>query len=321
MDWSIHFLSGNDTIFNAKKNDWIKLTLNPLKNNNAHGHLKNHPSGAKETKKVVELLEKQNGLLSYYPFPLHHDQAAKSIEITKDIPTDSDWTAIHEYQNKDYNNILKFSCSRGAKVIFVSLDDSLILYQSLKRTLDKLIYTDRAAESIEEIRNQIDSLFFGESVKKWNELGLTDIWDKRERLALSTRPLLSKKWNVDLDFEHYWIDSQTWWYDGKRKIQDLMKWLEVDIDQDRYKQWIPIYEQWQGVQLKVLDFQFNYKHIVESIINNWSFNIDLTFDQEVIIQHCLIYQHGLNLKTWKLEKFPNNTKELHKLLEPNTHPL
>jgi hypothetical protein len=71
----------------------------------------------------------------------------------------------------------------------------------------------------------------------------------------------------------------------------------------------------------LLQFEYNYKHIVESIVNNWSYPIDLTFDQEIVIQHCLIYHYGLNLKTWQLEKFPNNTQDLHKLLEPNIHPL
>ena len=58
---------------------------------------------------------------------------------------------------------------------------------------------------------------------------------------------------------------------------------------------------------------------MDAIVNNWHYEIDLTFEQEVIVQHCLIYQHGLNLKTWQLEQFPRNTRDLHRLLEPNTH--
>ena len=48
--------------------------------------------------------------------------------------------------------------------------------------------------------------------------------------------------------------------------------------------------------------------VFDAIVHNWYYEIDnLTFEQEVIIQHCLIYQHGLNLKTRQLEKFPSNT--------------
>jgi hypothetical protein len=71
----------------------------------------------------------------------------------------------------------------------------------------------------------------------------------------------------------------------------------------------------------LLEFCYNYKHIVDSVVNNWYYQIDLTFEQEVVIQHCLIYQHNLNLKTWELTKFPSNTQDLHKLLEPNIHPI
>jgi hypothetical protein len=46
------------------------------------------------------------------------------------------------------------------------------------------------------------------------------------------------------------------------------------------------------------------------------FNLDLM--QEACIQHHLIYNYNLNFKTWQLEKF-SDTKQLHSLLELNTH--
>jgi hypothetical protein len=49
------------------------------------------------------------------------------------------------------------------------------------------------------------------------------------------------------------------------------------------------------------------------------FNLD--FYKEVIIQNALLYKQNLNLKNWQLEKFPANTQDLHKLLEPNIHQL
>ena len=47
------------------------------------------------------------------------------------------------------------------------------------------------------------------------------------------------------------------------------------------------------------------------------FNLDIV--RESTIQHVLIYKHGLTLKSWGLEKFPNNTQDLHLLLEPNIY--
>ena len=92
------------------------------------------------------------------------------------------------------------------------------------------------------------------------------------------------------------------------------------MDPQRFNQWLPIYQQWASRQLKILDFCHEVSHIIDSIVNNWDYQLgDLSFEQEVVIQHYLIYKHNLNLKTWQLEKFPSNTKDLHKLLETNTH--
>lgn len=320
MDWSIHFLSGKNKFFALRANTWIDLVQNPLDKTNAHTHKKNHPSGLHNTKFIIERLKGQHELVSYYPFPIHEEAAAAAIGING-IPTTADqWKRIRNYQEDDYNQLLKFSASKQAKIIFISIDKSMVLYTRFLRTLEKLFYVpNQPATSIEEMRNQLDSVFFKDSVYIWNKLGLTDVWDVRERLALCTRPLEWDSINVDLSFDHYWLDSQNWWYNGKKKIQDIMAWLDLDIDPVRFEQWIPIYEQWQQIQLRVLEFQFNYKHIIDCIVNDWSYDIDLTFEQEIIIQHCLIYQHGLNLKTWQLEKFPKNTRDLHQLLEPNIH--
>ena len=99
-----------------------------------------------------------------------------------------------------------------------------------------------------------------------------------------------------------------------------MDFCELPIDQARLDSWLVVYREWQQLQLNILEFTFNYQHIVDAIVNNWYYKLDnLTFEQEIVIQHCLIYQHGLNLQTWQLEKFPDNTQQLHRLLEPNTH--
>jgi len=174
-----------------------------------------------------------------------------------------------------------------------------------------------------EMYNELDSVFFNQSIKSWNQQGLTNIWDIRERRALQSNLIDINhnigKITVDFSFEHYWMDCRSWWFDGVDIIQDIITWLNLIIDHDRFQQWLPIYYAWQKIQSKHLRFQFSYQHIIDSIVNNWSYPIDLTFDEEVFIQHCLIYQHNLNLKTWQLTKFPNNTQHLHKLLEPNIH--
>ena len=319
LDWSIHFLSGQINFFNTK-HGIIPLSDNPLSKINAHGHLKNHPSGLEETQQVIEILQKHHGLTSYYPSYCRANQVADLLNIDWKRMSSNQWKTIQNYQIDNYNQILHNSYNNCEKIIFISLNKNLSVYATTQRAFERMLFEDRTANSVEEIRNSYDDIFFKDT-KKWKDLNLTNTWDVRERRALASNLLKYNIEQVDLKFEHYWLDSQNLWYNGDREVQKIMSWLGLSIDPLRYNSWILIYRDWQKLQIDLLQFEYNYKHIVESIVNNWSYPIDLTFDQEIVIQHCLIYHHGLNLKTWQLEKFPNNTQELHKLLEPNIHPL
>lgn len=321
LDWSIHFLAGADKFFSVYDNQWIPLMANPLNKLNAHGHKKNHPHGTDETKKFVHTLQELSDLTSIFPAAIHMDRAAKQLGIDIDHCTADQWQQIFDLQITDYNAMLHMCNAHNVKIIFVSLDDNFVIYAKQTRSLDRMIDAPRPAKSTEEIQHRLDELFFKDSILAWQQQDMCNIWDIRERWALKTNTLKWKPITVDLKFEHYWIDAQNLWYNGQREIPKIMQWLGLDVDCNRFNSWLPIYQEWQKQQLDTLQFQYNYKHIVDCIVHNWWYPIDLTFDQEVIVQHCLIFNHGLNLKTWQLEKFPNNTQDLHKLLEPNIHPL
>lgn len=324
LDWSIHFITGQTEFYNTKYG-WEPLSNNPVTNINAHGHNKNHPSGFNKTKNTIDQLLQfpQNVLTSCYPQPLHMDMAADDLNIPiNDLDQLHNQKSISQHRTNDYNQLLKY-VSTESQVIFVNAGDNLNLYHRVLRSTSRMPLSPGPARSTAEMHDEVDFAFFKDSIKDWNNQGLTDIWDIRERRALQSNLINENhgtgEINVDFSFEHYWIDCRSWWFDGVDTIQDIIAWLNLKIDTDRFQLWIPIYHAWQKMQAKHLKFQFNCQHIVDSIVNNWSYPIDLTFDEEVVIQHCLIYQHNLNLKTWQLTKFPNNTQHLHKLLEPNIH--
>ena len=164
-------------------------------------------------------------------------------------------------------------------------------------------------------------MFFSQSLEKWKDLSLDNVWDLREQMALNLRPFdLSRiEFVPDQHLSYLWINSIDLWTRTPQVIEKIMKYLQLPVGKEQWDQWLPVCLNWQKIQLDILEFCFNQPHIVKAIVNNWDYEIDLTFEQEVIIQHCLIYQHGLNLKTWQLERFPCNTRDLHILLEPNTH--
>jgi hypothetical protein len=306
-------------------NKWIELNHNPLTKINAHGHRKNHPMGYASTKFVFDRLSTTgpDSVCSAYPSKLHLDSVADKIGVpVSQLHDPKVQSQVKQYILEDYNKILDLCERSEIALIFVAQDSKTALYHQNVRSLDRFATKPRRAESEQDLINENQEVFFKESLERWNELNLTQIWDVRERMALTGRPFdTDADLKINLQHPHLWVNCQDLWTRTAVTIKRMMDYLELSIVPDRWQSWLPICDVWQQKQLSLLEFSFNQPHIVDAIINNWHYEIDLTFQQEVIIQHCLIHQHGLNLKTWQLEKFPNNTKDLHKLLEPNIHPL
>jgi len=127
--------------------------------------------------------------------------------------------------------------------------------------------------------------------------------------------------NLDLSLPHAYIDGQEWVTQGELAMNKIMEFSELPVLSDRLEAWRPVYQQWQRIQSKPMAFAFQFEHIVESIVNGWYCPIDLTFHQEAAVLHSLMFDYDLNLRNWGLTKFPNNTQQLHSLLEANTHPI
>jgi len=149
-----------------------------------------------------------------------------------------------------------------------------------------------------------------------------EIWDLREKLALDIRPFRLPKLHTGLDLEktHYQVNAEDLWFAGIDLIPNIINWLELPFDTERYHFWKDIYHDWQTIQFRSVKFIWQLNSIVSAIVNNHYYPLEqLNLMQEAIILHCLMYQYNLNIKNWQLTKFPNNTKELHSLLEPNQH--
>jgi hypothetical protein len=315
VDWSINYLSGRST-FLSWRHGWIDVVDNPLRDKNAHGHLKNHPKGFAQTQQYVEFFEQRTDYFSLYPCPLGPSVASKGLGLD---PADPDsMNQIRLCQETDYNLLLEYLHSKNAKIVLVEPPNDMPLYFLTSRS-GGIPFNEKQTGSQEEIREQLDKLFFKNSLKTWDTLGLTNQWDIRERLALDTRPLEHKNFDVVVPPGIHRVSSQDLWHNGPRVLIDILNYCNLHLDQERFSSWINFYTKWQKIQLDLLWFQYAYQNIVESIVTGQDLPIDLTFEQEVVIQHCLIYQHNLNLKTWQLYKFPSNTLDLHKLLEPNIH--
>ena len=331
VDWSLLYLSGQQHFFNVKESSFVAVIGDPLlldnSTPNAHGHKKNHPSGKMQTIDYASKLKaKSNGidLFSMYPFPLYEDHCCYDLGFDPaDISQPDRLRSVRDYQKHDYLGMLRsMSVDQDIPVIYVWYDHRSFGYHWTARSLDRKMLSDEKPSSLQDCIDEYQEFFFQDSLLAWENLGLRDPWDIRERLALNIRPF-DQHWGQNLVPEtgvNFVINCLDLWSDTESIITDIMTGLGINIRRDRLASWRTITKTWQGIQQQHMEFPSNLTTILDSIINNRDYIMPkLSFYQEAIIQHCLIYQHGLNFKTWMLSKFPDNTRDLHILLEPNIH--
>jgi len=327
VDWSLHFLSNQTVYYQADKLTTIPLSMNPVESINAHGHEKNNPAGLSKAKVHIERFQTQDkvDLCSMYVGPMHMDVAMQYLSLDHSCTTDSElWEKVIRYVANDYQSTIDHCSKQGIGTIYINPDPDLNLYFLNGRCLDKFMISNQKPKTLEDLKHEYQTIFYQTSIEEWQSQGLTNIWDIRERMALNARPFdrVEDRMQLTLSLPHLWINGSELWNHGIDTMKNIMSYLEIKVDSTRWKLWTPIYYQWQSIQQQHLKFAYQFNHIVDAIVNNYYYNVgNLSFDQEVVIQHALIYRHGLNLKTWNLTKFPSNTQDIHKLLEPNIHPI
>jgi hypothetical protein len=331
LDWSLLYLSGQQEFFNVRESSFVAVSRDPLlldnSTPNAHGHKKNCPSGKVQAIEYANILkEKSDGcnIFSMYLLPLHFDLCCKNLGISiSNLSQSNKLKLIRKHQKNDYLDMLdSISLGSDIPVIYVWYDRKFLGYHWQYRSADRKLTSAEKPESIQDQINEQQEIFFGSSQTAWKNQGLTESWDTRERMALDLRPF-DPHWSQDLipssgiDISVHCFDL---WSDTESVITDIMSKLNIGIKSDMVGSWRPIAEKWQAVQHKNMEFSNRLSEILDSIINDKDYTLpDLSLYQEAIVQHCLIYQHDLNFKTWGLEKFPANARDLHRLLEPNIH--
>jgi hypothetical protein len=308
LTWSLHYLAGHEKYYHAVSNSWVSVSNNPLTGKNSHGFKPNQP-------------------LTSDTFDLIHSALVNT-------PTDNFHTIyFHNFRGSTVSadNILKKAISNIAcdRTVVLSLADEHRLYtRSYKMRADIVPSWHNPLKTITTDKEAFDdfiSYFFQDSLVEWNKLSLTEIWDQREFLALNlpTANNMSIVPNIDLSQENYVLDTMELWNTFDITADNLFNYLGVTINEDRRASWNIVYNQWRKVHYNRMLFVWYFEKIIDYIIKGndldlTRFNLDIV--QEASIQHELIYNHNLNLKTWQLTKF-TNTKQLHQLLEPNLHDL
>lgn len=306
LSWTMYYLSGKDHYFSVRQQSVLPLTDNPLTDKNAHGFIPNQPWTENEFKKFLPLLVDTEEYMYLHEFR----------------------TASSEPFRTGTKQAVQQLCEQSTKVIVLAIHPDQMLYRcgyAPRASVVPAYQSQQKLSDPDDIYNDFTDHFFKESKQQWERENLTDVWDKREFIALNFDPFDSGSIldYISTDTNYYHVNALNLWTDFDHEVYKLFDYLGVPISQDRYHAWLLVYNQWKNMHTKRLMFAQNFKTIVNNILSGIEFDLtafDLDIQQEAAIQHFLIYEHNLNFKTWQLVRF-TNTKQLHDLLEPNIHDL
>lgn len=324
LDWSILWLSGQDLIYSVRDSEWLPICQNPIDDGtNAHGHRKNHPRGFDNCQSTVKLLKSVTieDVTSLYFCPMGVADAMSQLAISKlNLQDAANWKQIVDCQIEDFQNSATWLASEDIPCIYLSFDPTIPLYQPHVKQIPRHIITDERVSLMEQ-QFHVRKIFYPKSLEQWPYHTSLNIWDKREMLALTMQPFVRYDlWEPELEANHLWLNCQDWWFDSESVITEVMDYCQLHIDQHRLVHWKQILPKWQHIQNSRLKMSRHISHIVKCIVLGRNIRLpDLDLLDEALIQHCLIFQHDLNLRTWGLEKFPANSIELTERLEANHH--
>jgi len=307
LTWSIHFLAGDKQYFSTKDNAWKTICDNPIsEHNNAHQFKANQPLNKIEFDKIFSQLT--NTSTSNFHTVYFHNFQHSTESYCKDLS--SSISQLSEINSK----IVKLTVNKKHHLYNVKYNPRTVIPKWTDNTLPL---------SINEYWDDFIEFFYKKDIQQWRESNLTSIWDRREFLALNLRPekYINIGSNINLKLPHYSIDSFDLYNTFDQTVDCLFDFLELTIDVNQKQQWDIVYRQWQKIHTQSMLFVWYFDEIIDAVINNYymdlsRFKLDLI--QESIIQHHLIYNHNLNLKSWQLDKF-TDTRQLHNLLESNPH--
>lgn len=320
VHWSLCYLSGQQTYYAQQQTQTLTAPTEILNRNNAHQHRLDIVNGHQHAIEYVTNSASVGTPKHVYLTPkLVHIIEKEFYNVNLVGLNSTQLDVLYQAQISDCDQLLKFvqQCHR---LIFLDYD---------LRDIHNIIYNDRRPmdfdhtllDSVEQKWNRHKSQFFSELDSNFDS---NNIWDQREKLALMIKNFQSTNFKnlVDKKLPHLYYTTDDVWNDLPNVIAEIIDFVGLELDQSHIDSWKPVYWIWREKHDNFFSRQLD--NIVSAIVNNNYMRLDrfrLNLLQEAMIQHKLMSEYNLNLKTWNLSQFPNNTQELHLLLEPNIHQL
>lgn len=295
FDWSLHYLAGDEQhlVLNLLTNHtcepiqeiWARVPNDPLESLTAHRHRKTHPSTLLQISTFFDVLRKkpQQDLFSFY----FVDRMGPGVTST---------------------------CYRE-----IALANADVQFFSFR--FDETDISHLFALQIEKIKgtwHRYVTLTAGH--KEPNNM---PIWEQREMIALFYFECVrNQSVSGDLDDvqNHLCMNWKHFINAFDDYVITLLEWLDIRVDENRWAHWLDIYHKWQKTLSR--DFFQCLPEILHNITNNVDYDLsrfNMSTAKEIVIEHLLIQEHGVCLRSFGLLCMPNNTRDWHALLEPNIY--
>jgi hypothetical protein len=320
LDWSIKYLSGKKQDFLFDQQRPTALLQDPIDSTQAHKHRINYVCNREQLIDFDGVIQTLHS--DCFPMVLQSYVGQNTVQTGSKQKTDlsnvssTQREALRGLVDQTQLNLAQLALELGYTVITILWHDAhkLVPGYHVRQPID--YQTGELLDPSVDPHQLWADTFFADSRQRFDH----DIWDQRERLALCVRPFFNlRKINFANDLvrslpDVIALDTRDLWQQGSAIFRS--------IDADRYRPWLSVYERWQ--QLHDTKFSEDYWQILDHVINNRSWDLSpygMNLIKEALLQHGLLYHYDLNVRTWGLERFPNNTQELHLLLEQNIHTL
>lgn len=313
IDWSIHYVCNQIGTYTRARSEvnWHQHKCH---------HVRSYQALVATIKSLYEHPTSQNFETIYFSKAPTVDILRLNHDVTIEMAT-SDQIAQAEHEvAQDYQQGVSYCQDHDLIPVFFDYCHS---------DFGSIFYNDRypldwygVADTKINIIDKWNHTFFSESVSKFDG----EIWDKRELAALTYQAPKALSLDIsdliDQTRPHLYYTTDDVWNGFDRCLEEICYSWKLKINADSWQTWKEIYNDWRTVHDPY--FARHLPRIVDAVVNNKYLSLRrfrMNFFMEIMLQHELIVKHGLNIKTWQLEHFPDNTQDLYALLEPNFHHL
>ena len=305
LDWGFHYLSNNDFHWVEKKGIWKKLVSDPVGSNNAHLHDRNHVSGLKKYKVIIDKFSSypKNKDFSFY-VGYSHDQTFEEYNGGVTLLDAFDYALNNNFK------VIFLYCDHPRPVLLdrrddpgggASRDDRNCAYRT------KLMQLFRSNPGLDQLIDTDSKM--------------------REFLSLSMRHLYLNDWdyfqiknlhNHPNKMNFYAMNYRDLVMRGEDTTKDMFNFLGRPINQSRLQHWKTIHKKWKKILSPSIKFHDDLPKILEHIIEGKSlclkaYSLDVFLEAQ--IQHELMKRFNQRLQVKNLDCFPDDTAELNLLLK------